>query len=661
MNKCDYALKYAGLGIRVFPIKRNMKTPAIDNWPDLATTDPEAIKRWWSIDDYNIGVATGNGVIAVDADTKNGKPGLASLEALDLEMLPQSFRTRTPSGGVHVLLRTDAPVSNRIDSIDGYRGIDIRGENGYVLGAGSYTAEGPNTVEGPYEVLSNGGIEDMPAEFNAVLARRTKHKGHTENPVTELDDEIAIAKAIDWLRTSAPDAVEGAGGDDATFRTAAWLRDLGLSEPTALEAMLDHWNDNQSPPWQPDELAIKVGNAFSYATGTWGGRSVNADFDAADIDVGDRPTLAATDIPANVVQAAEAKRRRSRFTIVKGASAITRALASEHKPLIEGVINRNAFALLYGKPGATKTFNAIDMCVCIAMGKPWANRYETTQHATLYVALEGGVEFDKRVSTAWLHHKANDDTPFFYLSAGINMVRDDEDAKAVIRFAHQIAEQSKFKVGMIVIDTLNRSLSGGDENSNVDMGLFVRHVDLIREETGAAVLVIHHTGKDEAKGARGHSSLLAALDTEIFVSGEGEMSVTKQRDLPEIEELAKSALVDVQIGVDAGGRQLQSAAVEYGEGGSSDFAEPMPLTDEEQVFFDVFSDLSAKARNEGRSGTISWREWTVGYLAHVSGKGAGSGEVAGERAMARWRKGVVDAGWVTKKKRDQYAMARVCL
>jgi len=651
MNKRDYALKYAGLGIRVFPIIAQTKEPAIKGWPDLATTDRATIERWWAIDEnYNIGVATGQGVIAIDADTKNGKPGLASLEALDLEILPRSFRTTTPSQGVHVLLRTKAPVANRVDSIDGYRGIDIRGENGYVLGAGS-------EVDGkPYTVLSNGGIEDMPEEFNAVLARRTKHKDHTENPVTDLDDEVSIAKAVAWLATSAPEAVEGAGGDEATFRTAAWLRDLGLSEPAALDAMLEHWNDNQSPPWQPDELAIKVSNAYAYASGTWGGRSVSADFDAVEMDVGERPVLTRDNVSQVVAQAVEAKRKRARFTIVKGASAITRALASEHKPLIEGVINRNAFALLYGKPGATKTFNAIDMCVCIAMGKPWADQYETTQHATLYVALEGGVEFDKRVSTAWLHHNAKDDTPFFYLSAGINMVRDDEDAKAVIKFAHQIAEQSGFKVGLIVIDTLNRSLSGGDENSNVDMGLFVRHVDLIREETNSAVLVIHHTGKDEAKGARGHSSLLAALDTEIFVSGEGEMVVTKQRDLPEIDALANSSLVDIDIGVDAGGRMLRSAAVRYGEGMGSDFVEPMPLTDDEKAFYDVFETLANRARSEGR-GAVSWREWTVGYLAHVSGSGAGA---VGERAMARWRKGVVDAGWVVKKKRDQYALARGC-
>src|SRR5262245_4415294 len=51
------------------------------------------------------------------------------------------------------------------------------------------------------------------------------------------------------------------------------------------------------------------------------------------------------------------------------------------------------------------------------------------------------------------------------------------------------------------------------------------------------VTLVHHTGKDDTKGARGHSLLRAAVDTEIAVwrSKEAEraigVSVTKQRDL----------------------------------------------------------------------------------------------------------------------------------
>jgi hypothetical protein len=47
------------------------------------------------------------------------------------------------------------------------------------------------------------------------------------------------------------------------------------------------------------------------------------------------------------------------------------------------------------------------------------------------------------------------------------------------------------------------------------------------------VILIHHSGKDEERGARGSSSLRAAMDTEIEVTGGETCSfahVTKQRD-----------------------------------------------------------------------------------------------------------------------------------
>lgn len=654
MNKCDYALKYAGLGIRVFPITAGTKKPAVDNWPDLATTDPRTIKRWWSIDEnYNIGVATGGGVIAVDADTKNGKPGLASLEALDLEILPQSFRVSTPSGGVHVLLRTNAPVANRADTIDGYRGIDIRGDNGYILGAGSYTVDGPSTVEGEYTLLSNGGIEDMPPEFAEVLSRRTKHKDHTANPVAELDDEIAITKAVAWLQSGAPEAIEGAGGDEATFRTAAWLRDIGLSEGAALETMLEHWNDNQSPPWQPDELAVKVANAYAYATGTWGGRSVQADFETIDLDVGERPDLPSDAIQPDVQKAVDAKKRRARFTVFDADASHRAALTDAALPLIDGVINKGTFAVLYGKPKTSKTFNAIDMGMCIALGKPWSGRYDTAKGAVLYVALEGGTKIHARVAAAKVHHNAPEHTPFYLLPATVNLVGSNDDAKEIARLANSAAARSETPIVLIVIDTVHRSMSGGDENSTTDMGAFVGNIDLIRELTGAAVLAIHHTGKDEAKGMRGSSALLGAIDTEIYIDGEGKMQTTNQRDLTENENLATATLIDVVVGHRADGAPVSSAAVEYGDGG--DFVDAMPLSDDEQRMYDVLEALVRRARLEGRAPVVTWQEWVIGCRSQFTGDGEGGGS---ERVLVKRAQAIVSAGWAAKKKRGQYVLSR---
>jgi hypothetical protein len=51
------------------------------------------------------------------------------------------------------------------------------------------------------------------------------------------------------------------------------------------------------------------------------------------------------------------------------------------------------------------------------------------------------------------------------------------------------------------------------------MGLALSHCKHIYEVTGAIVLLVHHSGKDAAKGARGWSGIRAAADTEIEIVG----------------------------------------------------------------------------------------------------------------------------------------------
>ena len=98
-------------------------------------------------------------------------------------------------------------------------------------------------------------------------------------------------------------------------------------------------------------------------------------------------------------------------------------------------------------------------------------------------------------------------------------------------------------VRLVVIDTLARCFGGNDENDARDMGAFIEGCDVIKQKTGATVLVVHHSGKDEAKGARGSSSFRAALDAEFNVKREGEgqaliLSCTKMKDAEEPERKA---------------------------------------------------------------------------------------------------------------------------
>lgn len=154
MSYLESALQLAALGYRVFPLEPNGKRPVIKGWPDLASTDEAAIRRWWADwPDANIGVATGRGLLVLDCDCKptpgqtKPRPGLESLAVLDMMGLPGSMRVSTPSGGVHVYLACSGPRANSVDELRDYPGIDVRADGGYVVAPGSTIGGVPYAVQ----------------------------------------------------------------------------------------------------------------------------------------------------------------------------------------------------------------------------------------------------------------------------------------------------------------------------------------------------------------------------------------------------------------------------------------------------------------------------------------------------------------------------------
>ena len=200
--------------------------------------------------------------------------------------------------------------------------------------------------------------------------------------------------------------------------------------------------------------------------------------------------------------------------------------------LIEGVITAGDGSVLYGDSNSGKTFLCIDMACAVARGVTWQGK-RTEQGLVVYLAAESPASVRGRLQAYQKHHNCKVPN-FAIVQSPIDLFDGDADTKRVIDLVHILERQRGQKVRLIVGDTLARLSAGANENAGQDMGLVVRRFDRIRTECKAHFLLIHHSGKAAAAGARGWSGIRAAVDTEIEISDSPAgrcIEITKQRDL----------------------------------------------------------------------------------------------------------------------------------
>jgi hypothetical protein len=191
--------------------------------------------------------------------------------------------------------------------------------------------------------------------------------------------------------------------------------------------------------------------------------------------------------------------------------------------LIEDWLLENTIAMLVGDTGSFKSTLAIGIAVCIQNSLPWHSLRTRACNVAIF-NHEDGSGFKTRYLANVDHYEINEPALFW-----------DSEVPNLLNTAEVDARISAMKdagIGLVVIDTLAHAIPGADENSAKDMGVAISNLIRIKQHLNATVLVVHHTGKDASKGARGSSSLKAAVDTEISVTasrGGVKLNQRKQR------------------------------------------------------------------------------------------------------------------------------------
>ena len=256
----DAAIEYARKGWPVFPIRARSKAPHARRGFKDASTDPDKVRAWWKRwPDANVGIATGHQSFGVvDLDVKNGTDGRETFKALcavnmsNGEQLPDTLMAQTGSGGMHLCFAIPVGVEFRNTQGKLAKGIDTRGDGGYIVAPPSIHENGQayqwlKPLDTPLAEIPAWLVpQGRPAPIGATPAARRR---------ADLPADAVLDRASAYLATKDP-AVQGCGGHSSLYAAATILvHGFDLSDHQAVALLESEYNPRCVPPWNLDDPA----------------------------------------------------------------------------------------------------------------------------------------------------------------------------------------------------------------------------------------------------------------------------------------------------------------------------------------------------------------------------------------------------------------------
>jgi hypothetical protein len=239
---------------------------------------------------------------------------------------------------------------------------------------------------------------------------------------------------------------------------------------------------------------------------------------------------------------------------------------SETEWLVPNLVPEQGYGFVSASSGGGKSFFVVDIALRLANGRPILGR-GVSPAGCLYIASEGAAGVRKRVKAWQAVHGGEDFAPFAMIGSAPDL-QSDADVNSIVASAKDVQrgfEKLASRLALIVIDTLSQSVPGANENDAGEMSRVMSRVQRIASQTGAFVLVVHHTGKDQDRGMRGSSVLRAAADLHIEITQkEGEsLRVGRVAKLKDGEDGERFAFSLEPVDFEFGGRRLNSCVPDY--------------------------------------------------------------------------------------------------
>ncbi len=200
--------------------------------------------------------------------------------------------------------------------------------------------------------------------------------------------------------------------------------------------------------------------------------------------------------------------------------------------LVDGLIAPANVVLWFGAPESKKTWTTMVLGACVATGTPFLG-LKTRQAPVLYLNADAGrASFRQRFRCIVSGMGLDAELPFWGIHDHSFQLTNALDVQGLIQAIRQ------YEAKLVFIDTLKKTTENVEENSATEMQRPMNVLREIANETDAAVMPIHHTGK-YAAGPRGSNAILASVDVALQVESARtskyvDLSTAKARDVEDV-------------------------------------------------------------------------------------------------------------------------------
>lgn len=282
--------------------------------------------------------------------------------------------------------------------------------------------------------------------------------------------------------------------------------------------------------------------------------------------------------------------------------------------LIRDYLPAASIVTVFGEPGSGKTTVVTDMICSIDTGRPWRGK-KTTPGVVWYIAAEDPYGVRLRMEAWYLANDLNIADTRLEMRETPLCFADPNEVDALINEINSIPLDQR--PSLIVLDTL--ADTAGNFDFNHDMGLFCRGFERLRQETGAALLVIHHCGHAAKDRPRNGSELGGKSDVILPVTCENGVttlacSKLKNGDRTRANPLSWKMKVIATNWLDADGEVITSVIMEPTQD-KQDKQDKTTLTRTERLALEALGEALRKSGVE-RDGIVSvdeavWRRETI--------------------------------------------------